>query len=56
MQEFLQTQRDWLPVEWLPGSAPDLHPTEPVWNNSQGAERANFCLDQWAVRIPVNVN
>ncbi len=30
VQECLQTQRDWLQVEWLPGYAPDLHPTEQV--------------------------
>ena len=42
---FLFEQRDWLPIEWLPRYAPDLHPTEGVWNNIQGREMANFCPD-----------
>lgn len=48
MQEFLQTQRDWLQIEWLPGYAPDLNPTEQVWNNIKSTELANFCPDQLA--------
>jgi transposase len=44
-KRFLSEQRDWLPIEWLPGYAPDLHPTEGVWNNIQGREMANFCPD-----------
>ena len=44
-KRFLFEQRDWLPIEWLPGYAPDLHPTEGVWNNIQGRDMANFCAD-----------
>jgi transposase len=48
MKEFLQSQSDWLQVEWLPGYAPDLNPTEQVWNNIKGTELANFCPDHLA--------
>jgi transposase len=46
MKGFLIEQRDWLEIEWLPGYAPDLNPTEAVWNNIKGRELANFCADQ----------
>ncbi len=46
MKQFLFQQRNWLQVEWLPGYAPDLNPTEGVWNNIKGRELANFCADQ----------
>ena|SRR2546425_354971 len=46
MKHFLFQQRDWLEIEWLPGYAPDLNPTEAVWNNIKGRELANFCADQ----------
>jgi len=46
MKRFLWEQRDWLAIEWLPGYAPDLNPTEGVWNNIKGRELANFCADQ----------
>ena len=46
MQPFLRDQRSWLRIEWLPGYAPDLNPTEGVWNNIKGRELANFCPDQ----------
>ena len=45
MREFLIRQRDWLQIEWLPGYAPDLNPTEAIWNNIKGRELANFCAD-----------
>ena len=45
MKRFLFEQRDWLPIEWLRGYAPDLNPTEGVWNNIKGREMANFCPD-----------
>ena len=45
MKWFLLTQRAWLQVEWLPGYAPDLNPTEGVWNNIKGREMANLCPD-----------
>jgi transposase len=43
MSQFLWSQRRWLQVEWLPGYAPDLNPTEGVWNNIKGREMANLC-------------
>lgn len=46
MQQFLCTQRHWLTIEWLPGYAPDLNPTEGVCNNIKGSELANFCPDR----------
>jgi transposase len=46
MKRFLFEQRDWLEIEWLPGYAPDLNPTEAIWNNIKGRELANFCADQ----------
>lgn len=45
MKQFLADQRDWLQVEWLPGYAPDVNPTEGVWNNIKGRELANYCPD-----------
>ena len=45
MKQFLFQQRDWLTIEWLPGYAPDLNPTEGVWNNIKARELANFCAD-----------
>lgn len=46
MKHFLFQQRDWLEIEWLPGYAPDLNPTEGVWHSIKGRELANFCADQ----------
>ena len=43
MSNFLWAQRKWLQIEWLPGYAPDLNPTEGVWNNIKGREMANLC-------------
>ena len=45
MKRFLFEQRDWLTIEWLPGYAPELNPTEGVWSNIKGRELANFCAD-----------
>ena len=45
MKQFLMSQRDWLQIEWLPGYAPDLNPTEAIWNNIKSRELANFCAD-----------
>lgn len=33
---------DWFEVEWLPAYAPDLNPTEMVWNYTKYTELANF--------------
>jgi transposase len=36
---------DWLEVEWLPAYAPELNPTEMVWNHVKYADLANFIPD-----------
>jgi transposase len=46
MKDYLRRQTDWLQIEWLPGYAPDLNPTEGVWNNIKGRELANLCPDE----------
>lgn len=33
---------DWFEVEWLPAYAPDLNPTEMVWNHTKYSDLANF--------------
>ena len=45
MKRFLYQQREWLQIEWLPSYAPDLNPTEGVWNNIKRRELGNFCAD-----------
>ena len=46
MKDYLRGQTDWLQIEWLPGYAPDLNPTEGVWNNIKGREMANLCPER----------
>jgi hypothetical protein len=46
MKQYLLAQQQWLTIEWLPGYAPDLNPTEGVWNNVKGREMANLCPDR----------
>lgn len=43
MQAYLQRQRRWLREERLPGYAPELNPTEGLWQNLKGQELANHC-------------
>jgi transposase len=45
MSAYLWSQRDWLEIERLPAYAPDLNPTEGVWNNIKSREMANLCPD-----------
>ena len=45
MRDWLDTQRDWLSVEQLPGYAPDLNPIEQAWGNPKSQELANLCRD-----------
>jgi len=45
MRDWLDTQRDWLSVEQLPGYAPDLNPIEQAWGNLKSQELANLCRD-----------
>lgn len=51
MKAYLQSQSDWLEIEWLPGYAPDLNPTEGVWCNVKGREMAHLCPDQMAAAV-----
>ena len=43
MGAWLETQRHWLQVEYLPGYAHDLDPVEGLWANLKGGELANRC-------------
>jgi transposase len=43
LQAYLHRQRGWLQEERLPGYAPDLNPTESLWQNIKGRELANYC-------------
>jgi transposase len=45
MTDWVQSQRDWLFVEQLPGYAPDLNPLEQAWGNLKSQELANPCSD-----------
>jgi transposase len=45
MSGWLDTQRHWLQVEYLPGYAHDLDPVEGLWANLKGQELANLCRD-----------
>ena len=45
MTDWVQSQRDWLSVEQLPGYAPDLNPLEQAWGNLKSQELANLCSD-----------
>jgi len=45
MTDWVQSQRDWLFVEQLPGYAPDLNPLEQAWGNLKSQELANLCSD-----------
>jgi transposase len=51
MKMFLWAQRSWLQTVWLPAYAPDLNPTEEVWNNIKGREMANLCPDQMSEAV-----
>jgi len=48
MKEYLQSQRNWLTVERLPGYAPELNPVETLWGNIKGQELANRCAQDLA--------
>ena len=48
MKEYLQSQRNWLTVERLPGYAPELNPVETLCGNIKGQELANRCAQDLA--------
>jgi len=39
---FEQQHADWFQFEWLPAYAPDLNPTEQIWNHAKYSDLANF--------------
>lgn len=45
VRKYLQLHSDTIHVEWLPSYAPDLNPTEQVWNHSKYADLANLAPD-----------
>ena len=45
MTDWISDQRAWLSVERLPGSAPELNPTEQVFGDLKSVELANLCRD-----------
>ena len=45
MTDWVQSQREWLSVNQLPGYAPDLNPLEQAWGNLKSQELANLCRD-----------
>jgi transposase len=45
MGAWLEGQRYWLQVEYLPGYAHDLDPVEGLWANLKDVELANLCRD-----------
>lgn len=42
---FLDTQKHWLTVEWLPGYAPELNPVEYLWSAAKAKDWANLYVD-----------
>ena len=45
MDAWLDSQRHWLQVEYLPAYAHDLDPVEGLWANLKDVELANLCRD-----------
>jgi len=48
MREYLERLQTSIRVEWLPAYAPDLNPTEQVWNHTKYSDLANFIPDDRA--------
>ena len=42
VREYLDRHADAIQVEWLPAYAPDLNPSEQVWNHAKYSDLANF--------------
>ena len=47
-RKYLESQRHWLDVEWLPTYAPELNPQEYLWGYLEGTDLANFAPDDLA--------
>jgi transposase len=41
-RRLVETGSRWLAVEWLPAYAPELNPTEQVWNHTKYGDLANY--------------
>ena len=44
-RRLLEAGSRWLAVEWLPAYAPELNPTEQVWNHTKYGDLANYIPD-----------
>jgi len=42
LRRLLEAGSRWLAVEWLPACAPELNPTEQVWNHTKYGDLANY--------------
>lgn len=42
LRRLLEAGSRWLAVEWLPAYAPELNPTEQVWNHTKYGDLANY--------------
>ena len=42
VRQYLERHTNKIRLEWLPAYAPDLNPTEQVWNHSKYSDLANF--------------
>jgi len=45
VRDYLDSQRHWLDVEWLPAYAPELNPLEYLWSYLDSTDLANFAPD-----------
>lgn len=45
VRDYIDQQRAWLRVEYLPAYAPELNPVEDLWANLDGRELASFVPD-----------
>ena len=45
VRRLLEAGSRWLAVEWLPAYAPELNPTEQVWNHTKYGALANYIPD-----------
>lgn len=45
VRQLIESDADWLTVEWLPPYAPDLNPVEAVWNQAKYSDLANRVPD-----------
>lgn len=46
MKEFLETQKRWLKIEYLPPYAPELNPLEYLWSSGKRKDLANLYAEK----------